>query len=107
MYACYYSLMAQTIRIRWDEHRGGSRRHVSVFWLAWLAPKVEIEFSDEPSSLAHFGGLHFQKRVSSVYLLFLMVICLAELHEWYVAFFICMADNSDCQHDMSGPMLRA
>lgn len=63
-------------------HRGGSRKHISVFWLAWLAPKVEYNFSDEPSSLAHFGGLYFQKRVSSFDLLFLVVICLAELHKW-------------------------
>lgn len=79
-HVCYYSLMAQTINNKYKLRRTNHRKekalvNISFFWLAWLAPKVEYNFSDEPSSLAHFGGLHFQKGVSYFNFLFLVMIC--------------------------------
>lgn len=74
---------------------------MSVFLVGLVGPQSRIEFSDEPSSLAHLGGLHFQKRISSFDLLFLVVICLAELSGMEqpkadykrLHSFICVANN--------------
>lgn len=87
------------------------------FWLAWLAPKVEYNFRTNRVRLYNLGGLHFQKRISSFDLLFLVVICLAELSGWYgttqgwlqeIAFFYLRSGqppvaNTTCR----SPLLRA